>query len=261
MLREWSQRYQANPKETLQELDALLSKERSTLAWINSQSQISDHLDPMAGRHVLQDGACATSLLQFESIPPSFAPRSLSPVPSSVADYEDYALHLQQKRLITLYNNAGKLWGSVQRDPVNMNADQTMQMQFENACHTVQNNIQRLQEYRRIQTQMKTGTMPAKCNRGCPHPSCRGAQPAQLVTLKPCYDRCPMSSKPSRIFNASLTSYRKNDLREIASAFGLDYFGLKKDLMDRIRIHMNNHPELGDDQRFRALFARRKRST
>jgi len=228
-LYEWLRKYKANPKGTVHEIKSLLFKEQSIIAWINSQHEIM--YDPIDSNDV-----ASPEDIERRAASPSSLARSLSPIPPFIEDHEDYALHHRANRLRRMYQQAGDLCTSVRRELFPNDAARIHAV--EDACYTIQSDCkQRLKECHLLRLELK-------------NPNKRVIYPSP-----PPYP----SGRSTRVFAASLGSYKKDDLKEIASAFGLDQYGTKNGLLSRIRTHMGDHPELAADERFRGLFGRRKR--
>ena len=66
---------------------------------------------------------------------------------------------------------------------------------------------------------------------------------------------------PIKIYSDPLHCYkRKDSLKDIAYAFGVDITGTVEELKKRIQGHMSSHPELETDKRYSGLFSKRKAS-
>lgn len=233
-LYEWLRKYQANPKDTVKEIRSLLFKELSIIAWINSQHEVMyDPLDDSNDVAPPDD----IGMVEPRAASPSSLARSFSPIPPFIEDHEDYALHLRANRLRHMYQQAGDLCTSVRRELFLNDAARIHAV--ENACYTIQSDCkQRLKECHLLRLELK-------------NPNKR-----VMYSSPPPY---PRNIGNTRVFATSLGSYKKDDLKEIASALGLDQYGTKNGLLSRIRTHMGDHPELAADERFRGLFGRRKR--
>ena len=62
-------------------------------------------------------------------------------------------------------------------------------------------------------------------------------------------------------YMGTLSSKNKAELEDIAHALGLPEKGLKADLIERIKTHLNGNPELQNDSRFSGLYPGRSRSS
>jgi len=72
-------------------------------------------------------------------------------------------------------------------------------------------------------------------------------------------DKRIVEAANSRIFGGSLSSYtRKEDLVGLARALQIVDSGTNPELKERIQRHLDNHPELADNERFTTLFNRRR---
>jgi hypothetical protein len=63
----------------------------------------------------------------------------------------------------------------------------------------------------------------------------------------------------NRIFISRLSSYKKGDLRALAVALMLSDKGTNAELMSWIKNHLDQHPDLQNNQRFSGLFPKQNR--
>jgi hypothetical protein len=59
------------------------------------------------------------------------------------------------------------------------------------------------------------------------------------------------------VFTGSLSSKNMTDLQDLASALHLSMDGTESDLLERIKAHLEAHPDLKTDDRYLDLFGRR----